>query len=546
MADQDLNLRVNVETATVGALRTALKSVKSDLDAVSADDPRRPALIQEYVGIGTAIKNADDQLKRSLPTWEVARQHIRTARVEQRALNFAIVELMHGFEGLATATALITGANATQIESTKQLITTLQGAAGAGLGVKFAMDMLPASFAAAGSYIASFVALATIIGTVMGRLNEIKQQGLKQQAQSNAEAIQEYQKQLLGLSPELAEGRLNELQKQRNDILMKEVELKKQIATETNVFLKADAEDALNALPNQLRGLEQRIQATKNYLDLAKLDNQYSKEKAENEKESQKLAESRLPLANKLVYDANLQAEILAQTRDTVKEMNDFRPTVGPGGIVTRVLFGENIPAGTDPATYIALEMSKIQIATLQELSPVTESLRAGFEEVGMGIEQNIHQKLVNAFNGANSVAQQFFIGVMMQLERIATQYATNNLIAGLLSFIPGVGTFSSIYQAIGGTGKGIFSASGNFLIPEPVAGIGTQSGRPYMFGESGMEVAKSRNGYGIAASSGQNTTYTLLFPPINIGIKGQDLRTVVNTATLVVNNRSMSISGTR
>ncbi len=70
---------------------------------------------------------------------------------------------------------------------------------------------------------------------------------------------------------------------------------------------------------------------------------------------------------------------------------------------------------------------------------------------------------------------------MLSQLAAVAAKAGSGALIAGLLSFIPGVGGFVELFKSITG-----FAGGG--IIPEPVLGVGLRSGTGYTFGERGPE----------------------------------------------------------
>src|SRR5690348_8979594 len=138
MDDQTLRIRVDVETATLGQLRAALKQVRTELDGAARQDV--PALRQEM----SAIQGAMRQVSGS---GESLTQTVRGARQEARLMRFALVELMHGFDGVAVAIGGMTGASADTKKSMKAITTELQDSLNAGLGTKFALDLMGGSFA---------------------------------------------------------------------------------------------------------------------------------------------------------------------------------------------------------------------------------------------------------------------------------------------------------------------------------------------------------------------------------------------------------------
>ena len=107
----------------------------------------------------------------------------------------------------------------------------------------------------------------------------------------------------------------------------------------------------------------------------------------------------------------------------------------------------------------------------------LTSFLESSFDQVGQSITSNIHDKLVRSFNGARSVAQQFFLGIADSLMNIGTKAASSAIISGILSFIPGMGSFSGLF------GK-LFKFGSGGHIGERVIGVGTQTGASYEFGE--------------------------------------------------------------
>ncbi len=144
---------------------------------------------------------------------------------------------------------------------------------------------------------------------------------------------------------------------------------------------------------------------------------------------------------------------------------------LGGGGMMQRLLY-------TDQGGNTKEEMK----GDLKELVVLTGPLTSGINSVGAAISTQIVDKL----GQANSVLQIFIQGLATAAASLAANLATTALIAVIGSAV-GLGPFAAIF------GKLMHFDQGG-LIPEPVAGIGLRSGRPYSFAERGPEYVVNPN----------------------------------------------------
>lgn len=264
----DLVLRVKVTgDETLRQLQTNLKNVKqARMDvALGSDDDKK--LIQAQKDLNLAVKqggaNYDEYLK-----------HVRTARVEKRALNFAIVELMHGFEGLSTAFGQLSGASDQSVESSKRTIQSFQSAAGAGLGVKFALDMMGSGFAAIATPVAVAITALTMFGSAAAEdkknqkdLNEAMADGIELMREGGRVSDEQYRKALRNRLEELRAERETASDKMTDNTLSGKLSrwwsgvnlgnLANAERIEQNADIKAQTQ--LQTLDNQIQKLENRL-----------------------------------------------------------------------------------------------------------------------------------------------------------------------------------------------------------------------------------------------------------------------------------------------
>lgn len=127
----------------------------------------------------------------------------------------------------------------------------------------------------------------------------------------------------------------------------------------------------------------------------------------------------------------------------------------------------------------------------------VVVELNQGIITMGNTLSNSLAQGFIKGFQKGESVLGAFTEAILTSMANIAAQQAAAAGVAGLLSLIPGVGSFGSIFSALGG----LFKFAGGGVISEPVYGVGAKSKRGYLIGESGPEMVSPLNGM----PSGQN-----------------------------------------
>jgi len=126
-------------------------------------------------------------------------------------------------------------------------------------------------------------------------------------------------------------------------------------------------------------------------------------------------------------------------------------------------------------------EISAINVtASLSDLGSIGQDISQRYQKIAGMTESLIAAPLSAAFTKGQSVAEAFFDSLTSMLLQFAARTAT----FGLLSlFMPG----DLMGKVFGGFGKFMGFAGGG-IIPEPVVGVGVQSGRGYTFAEQGPE----------------------------------------------------------
>ena len=132
----------------------------------------------------------------------------------------------------------------------------------------------------------------------------------------------------------------------------------------------------------------------------------------------------------------------------------------------------------------------------MSEYSMLFSVIESGVNSLGQAITTQIHDKLVEAFHGANSIAQQFILGVLDGIMKIGEKAAMSAAIGGVLSMIPGVGSFGSIFSSL-------FHFDQGGWINEPVLGVGMHTGAGYTIAERRPEYVQGANGMGQHARFG-------------------------------------------
>jgi len=265
----DGELRITTSVVNGDATLGQLKNMQAQLRAARNEMVPGTQAAKENA---EALNQVNLAIKQAGPNWTAYTQNIKQARMEHRLMAFAAVELMHGFQGVSGAIVELTGGTAKQAENMNKTTQSITGALGAAMGTKFAIGMLGESFSALAGPAGIVVGVVTVLGSFVGRLNEIKQHAAELMAMSNATSDQQIASQLAGASPEVVQQMLNNLKSKRP-----------QGFTKTGIGILD------SAAPPRNDALEVLISGYEKYLAKLKEDIALQKSKVELMKESAKL-----------------------------------------------------------------------------------------------------------------------------------------------------------------------------------------------------------------------------------------------------------------
>ena len=558
MDDQDLNLRVNVETATVGELRTALKGVKTDLDAVSANDPNRAALVQEYSQLKTAIGQTDLQLKQSLPTWDAYRANVRNARVEKRALMFAITELSGVFDVFG--------------EKFKPVTAALKESIGAGMGVSFALSMMGEKMSALspiiGLVVAAGVGLIAFFNQTDETAKKAADEGLKKFADAiggfGPEGLQRVKAQLQAnidnLQTQIKTSQtIEEMNKngwvpieQRNKNINDLIADQQAKLDKVNILL-ATQKDTATVITDQAiesgKSLamkdQESLAAAEKLLSIASNRVEYDKALEAVAIARKKLEDDQLTTAQlqkKADDDAtNKQMAADAQhLKDQQEELVLIKLSNEAGDLdnkqaIIQLHNLENTVSDKKLQYEIEILINKltektavVTKASLQDATRASTEYKAAL--IGaQGALNGFFNYLDTGSRQAKNVWDAMWIGMEQSAIRALEQVAEQAIETGLLKIFMSLFGYSGI-QIAGGVAQ-MAQSAGSIALGGGTAAPSSPSMR--------------LNGYGAAASSG-STSYAIQIPPVTFTQKGTDMKATIDQVKLIVNNRSMSISGTR
>lgn len=497
MADETLRIRVDVETATLRDLSAALKSVKTEMQ--DASQSAIPGLRNEAAALSGRINELTGRHVGFAQT-------IRESRQEARLFRFALTELIAGFDGMANSLAFFTGMSDRSSSALKNWTGAAKEGLGAGLGVKFALDAIGVS--AAGS-IGIAVGAITLLGAGLGKTAE---EALKSQ-QNIAKLEEEIHKLRKELGEETRESDISFLEKQLADAmnrrstflaqrhvdwLQSAVKFRAVMSDETEKVLQLDkdVETARKALSDSFKADE-------------KEDEKAAKEKAKEFKQA--------------------NDEIIKKLEERVKHEQSLRDILDPQGIkmekeILTLYIGIADALAHGNMELVEREAHMGIIARLQadnkkfltetkgvsvgHFKGATEEIEGqsfndimggwmhGIDVLNTGfsaLSSTIHDGIVNAFGQANSVFQQFVVGVLEGIASIAEKLASSAIIAGIGSLF-GLGPFGALFKGISG-----FATGGTLY--EPVVGMGA-SGRMYSFAENSPERFSPLTSFGGGAGS--------------------------------------------
>jgi hypothetical protein len=160
MPEDRLSLIVDTPgSQSIKDLRDAYKQLKAEVSQL----PIGSAEFKEGAAQAGALNSQIKDLNYQMNGMSGA---VRSARTEFRMYRFAVVELIGGFEGIATGIDQLTGGTG-EGGAFKTLTKSMTGALGAGMGIKFGMDMLGGTFAKLSGPVALAVGALTLLGGAM-------------------------------------------------------------------------------------------------------------------------------------------------------------------------------------------------------------------------------------------------------------------------------------------------------------------------------------------------------------------------------------------
>lgn len=184
--------------------------------------------------------------------------------------------------------------------------------------------------------------------------------------------------------------------------------------------------------------------------------------------ENKKHGETLRQLRQMLTDVPELHAELNKRIEDEQQRHTEAMRIIEAG--TPREVKETALPAIGDDMEMVTAQMERFQ--------PLIGSLQQGFAAVGASIQTNFIDKVI----GSTSLFQNFIGGVLKGIMQIAERVAASAIIGGILSLIPGVGSFGKIFTKLTG-----FAAGGT--LNEAVVGVGMRTGRAYSFGENEPEV---------------------------------------------------------
>jgi hypothetical protein len=150
--DDSLDIRVNVNTASVSQLKEELTKLKTTLSQLPATSPEFKEGAAQAGQLSARIKDLNYQMNGLSGA-------VKSARTEHRMFRFAIFEVVGGMTALGSAIDDISGGG----DKLGKLTKSMQGGFAAGMGMKFGLDMLGESFAKVSGPVAIGVGLFTAI-----------------------------------------------------------------------------------------------------------------------------------------------------------------------------------------------------------------------------------------------------------------------------------------------------------------------------------------------------------------------------------------------
>ena len=460
--DDEIRIRVDVETATLGQLRDALKGVRTEMNTASRSDI--PELRREANSYAQQIKTLSG-------THSELAQTIRSSRQEARLFRFAITELIAGVDGMVNAFTGLTGASDTAQKAVRDYAGAVKDAVGAGIGLKFGLDAInvpgagPIALAAAGF---------TFLGDIIKNMRLEMEAAAKASTSLLGKMIPGMNWQDLEAQREAAQARLSvaqggvtsleALRKKQGDIVF--------LATGGPGRLKAahqevlNAQAALNLITEAEKAITDDPRAAVNYIE-----DQY---KAGAMDEPEYVRELQLVAS---WASAKAQTRLEQDIQNRIKDLSDKRNKERDQYNAARLKYFEKYSADQIAADYQSpgamkptpnLPQMGVPSGSLAPIQTYTDTQIAaakafanGLNAAFTGVGQSITQNLLKPLSDAHSLAQIFIRDLLQGLAQALERLLIMEAIKGALSLVPGgAGAFATIFSSAGGGGLAPRTAS--------------------------------------------------------------------------------------
>ena len=497
MPDNDLMLRV--QQLGSNATRNEIAALRKEVQGFYNDQKQGTLAAKEA---GDALNGLNQRFKESGSNYGSYIQRTRELRREHLLVSFGMMSLIGTFDSFGGKTKEVT-------EGVRQM-------AGSALGVQFALTSMGGSFAEFAGPAGIIAAVVAGLSTFSAKLDEIKEKTKQIMAAANLTAYEQFSSPFSGIDPRIAERMRSQLVGQMKPQFSSLDILKGTPASE--VPFGTDAQRlTLSYYDRLIPQLKEEAARKKEINELQRQSKELSpEEQAKKEADAKKAeAEAWKQVNEQFQHRMALEAEVARNPN-----LMGMRTTIGGVGLTRGAFESEQ--------SWMARQQTVMEVANskTKEVNKSAIEIAKSFDRVGTSIEQNLIGKLRVGDNLMGQILKELFVSGINLLGLAASGGATAG-ISGLFSGLLGITK----------------SQSGNYMIPEPVMGIGTHSGRWYSFAESGMEIARTRSSQA-ASVMGRGSE------PTNIHITGQfkqhgaDMLATVEHATLIRNSRSSSFSG--
>ena len=428
---------------------------------------------------------------------------IRAARQEKRMFRFAVVELMGAFNGLTEVFGLTEG-------KSKALTDGLKGGMEAAFGLKFAIDMLGANAALLSTPIAIAVGVVVLLASVF--------KTAKQNADDMGASIGDAKKSFEDFNDAQLKGAYENYKMQ--------IKLNEQRIKATYLTGQFDDGRSRNPIVELLIGNVGRRETMQKQIDEYKsLMVEIENLMVQRERQAKRIQEKehKTPKKDEDDYELYLATIEAKNAMRTPKSINKFGD-VGSIGDGTRpsimkqlILFSENTPSKKDQD-----EAFKKTAKNYQEY--LINPLLSGIDQVASAWENQFAKNLNATFRNGKTVMDQFFIGLLAELNRVIERALIMQAIFSLMDLIvPGGG---EIAKSLGFT-----NVVGDITSP-PKKIIG------------GRSMGGSATGLGIASATQAMTNNQMGIHVSGTFVqRGSDMVAVVEHSILKRNTRSMSVS---